>query len=381
MSALTNSTTMKRMLLAAMPLLWLVGPMARPAAADDRQTAAWVYQLQTARDDDDREQAAKTLGRLGDQAAISPLFQAAIYDPEDDVRDAARNGVLRLTGGVAPRDGVEITDDLVGRLMRQLLAGDDDDDRESAARSLGRLAEPRALSALEIAAVFDPDDDVRDESRESAIRIRQAIAAAEAAQAAQAAAAAQAGIAYYTPPTTVVIERSVIVERPVIVQRPVVIQRPVVVTPRPIVIRRPTPPPPCPEPLPAPRPTIHLPSNPPRMPDAKGIRTPGIAPAHGPAAVQPTLPSPRTSPVLPSGPTPPAPPAPVIRPTGPIVRPVTTPPTPSAPTTIRLGATIGTPPIASAGRGGPDRPTVRPNREPGPQRGGERGGSNPRHGR
>jgi hypothetical protein len=64
-----------------------------------------VNELLYARDDDDREDAAEDLGKIGDPRALPALQQAAIYDEEDDVRDEARKAIRRIesmSASVAP---------------------------------------------------------------------------------------------------------------------------------------------------------------------------------------------------------------------------------------------------------------------------------------
>ena len=47
-------------------------------------------------DEDDREDAAKRLGKIGDPRAIPYLEQAAEYDREGDVRRKARKAIRRI---------------------------------------------------------------------------------------------------------------------------------------------------------------------------------------------------------------------------------------------------------------------------------------------
>ncbi len=52
--------------------------------------------LHYAPDDDDREDAAEDLGKVGDLRALPALEHAAIYDEEDDVRRDARRAIRRI---------------------------------------------------------------------------------------------------------------------------------------------------------------------------------------------------------------------------------------------------------------------------------------------
>ena len=70
-----------------------------------------VQELLYARDDDDREDAAEDLGRIGDARALPALRHAALYDEEDDVRDEARDAIRRLSRpvvAVAPATRVTV---------------------------------------------------------------------------------------------------------------------------------------------------------------------------------------------------------------------------------------------------------------------------------
>lgn len=63
--------------------------------------------------------------------------------------------------------------DQVDYLISELLYDTDDDDREDAAKALGKIADPRALPALEQAAIYDDEDDVRSDARKAIRRIRE----------------------------------------------------------------------------------------------------------------------------------------------------------------------------------------------------------------
>ncbi len=55
-----------------------------------------VNQLRFAYDEDDREDAAKELGKIGDPRALPALRQAASYDLEKDVRKKARKAIEKI---------------------------------------------------------------------------------------------------------------------------------------------------------------------------------------------------------------------------------------------------------------------------------------------
>lgn len=114
--------------------------------------------------------------------------------------------------------------DRVDYLINELLYARDDDDREDAAEDLGKLRDPRALPALQQAAIYDDEDDVRDEARKAIRRIEE-----------------RSVVVAVAPP--VVVEQPVQVVRPVpVVVRPapvIVTPPPVVVTPQPVVVHRP----------------------------------------------------------------------------------------------------------------------------------------------
>ncbi|NQU76185.1 MAG: hypothetical protein HQ546_07735, partial [Planctomycetes bacterium] len=60
----------------------------------------------------------------------------------------------------------------VDRLINTLLTARDDDDREDAAKLLGKIGGPSALVALEYAAKSDEDRGVRKDARKAAEKIR-----------------------------------------------------------------------------------------------------------------------------------------------------------------------------------------------------------------
>jgi len=98
------------------------------AGHGESRVARYINELRCDRDDDDREDAAEHLGRLGDPRAVPALVQALLSDPDDDVR-------------------------------------------EEAAEALGRIGDARALPALRHAAATDDDKSVRKEAREAIERI------------------------------------------------------------------------------------------------------------------------------------------------------------------------------------------------------------------
>lgn len=55
-----------------------------------------VNQLRFAYDEDDREDAAKELGKIGDPSALPALRQAASCDPEKDVRKKVRKAIEKI---------------------------------------------------------------------------------------------------------------------------------------------------------------------------------------------------------------------------------------------------------------------------------------------
>ena len=86
----------------ALLLLTFLLPLPSAQAEHDRETAHkdrveyLIDELLHARDDDDREDAAEDLGKIGDTRALDALKHAAIYDDEDDVRDEASKAIKRI---------------------------------------------------------------------------------------------------------------------------------------------------------------------------------------------------------------------------------------------------------------------------------------------
>ena len=80
-----------------------------------------------------------------------------------------------MAAGAHAREGLGKRD----RLIRQLLTARDDDDREDAAKELGRIGGSRALEALEYAVEHDRDRGVRKKARKAAEKVRARIYAAE----------------------------------------------------------------------------------------------------------------------------------------------------------------------------------------------------------
>jgi hypothetical protein len=88
---------LKTNILAAVAGLGVLA-FANTVRADHEATyvGSLIYQLQNAYDEDDREDAAEDLGKLGDPAALPALQSAALYDRDDDVREEAREAIERI---------------------------------------------------------------------------------------------------------------------------------------------------------------------------------------------------------------------------------------------------------------------------------------------
>jgi hypothetical protein len=159
------------------------GPAAAAPAVQQPNPAIGqlLNQIQFASNEDARESAAKELAKINDPRTLLVLIQAAVYDSEDSVRQAARSAALKVSNGTAPRQAVEIAGGPVGTLMTQVLDGKEVDQRRQSAKDLGRSTDAHALAALEIAAVFDRDDAVRDAARKSAVQIWQSLSLADPA--------------------------------------------------------------------------------------------------------------------------------------------------------------------------------------------------------
>ena len=130
--------------------------------------------------------------------------------------------------------------DRVDYLIDTLLFASDDDAREDAAEDLGRIGDPRAVTALERAAAYDDDHGVRHEARKALKRIHGTPAVvvqqASAVVAAPAPATQPAQVVVSTPPPAVV---TVTPPPPVVVTAPtpvVVAPAPVWVAPAPVVV-------------------------------------------------------------------------------------------------------------------------------------------------
>ena len=129
-------------------------------------------------------------------------------------RTAVLLGTVALLGTVRAAWAEDRGGDYVSFLIRQLKVAPDDDDREDAAEELGKIGDPRALHALENAAIYDEEDDVREDAQKAVRRIQRArrivVAPAEPV----------------VLVTTPVVHREVIVRWPVIeVVRPVHVMR------------------------------------------------------------------------------------------------------------------------------------------------------------
>ncbi len=81
--------------LSALFVLGLLASDAHAGSSHLSQDQA-VRQLLSARDDDDREDAAKRLGDIGNVHALKALEFAASYDKEDDVRKAAGKAARKV---------------------------------------------------------------------------------------------------------------------------------------------------------------------------------------------------------------------------------------------------------------------------------------------
>ncbi len=84
------------LLALGLALVWPVVGWAQPPYRD--RVDYLIETLLYAHDDDDREDAAEDLGRIGDARAIPALERAASYDPEDDVREEAFKALRRIRG-------------------------------------------------------------------------------------------------------------------------------------------------------------------------------------------------------------------------------------------------------------------------------------------
>lgn len=223
-----NHTTQK-WLITVTAVAMLAG-LAGQARAANHRVGRLISQLQHASSDDARESAAKRLGELGAIEAINPLREAAVYDRKDDVRDAARNAVLKITRNVPPTHG-RLGRDAVGRAMNALLHDGNHRTREDAARVLGQIGDTRALPALETAAIYDSKSGVRNQARRSAVMMR-----ARLVHPTPPPPPAYVPPPAYIPPPTYVPPPP---HRPVIVTPPPVIVQPppVIVQPPPVVVQ------------------------------------------------------------------------------------------------------------------------------------------------
>jgi HEAT repeat protein len=135
------------------------------AAVHADKVARLIAQLESARDPDDREDAAEDLGDLGDPAALPALERAARCDRNKDVREEARDAIKAIYAN----------DERVRKLLFDL-RHPDHDRREDAACDLAKYGYPSLLPRLEHVARHDPCKDVRDEARWAVEKIRKRFA-------------------------------------------------------------------------------------------------------------------------------------------------------------------------------------------------------------
>ena len=138
-------------------------------------------------DKDVRKEAAQSLGNLGAEEARPALLHAARFDTSKRVREAAEKALTQLRPTVRlpawqeyryPERDYERFDReyreasaKLDRLLREL-GSDDKDDREDAAKDLGKLEDRRAVPALVDVLHRDPEEDVRQEAAEALGRIK-----------------------------------------------------------------------------------------------------------------------------------------------------------------------------------------------------------------
>ncbi len=133
-----------------------------------------------------RKEAARSLGKLGAEEARPALRHAVRFDTSKRVRKAAEKALGQLPPPLPPlvrreyrypepdygrfdREYREAYDKL-DRLLRELRSGDEDD-REEAAKKLGKLEDRRAVPALVDVLRRDPEEDVREKAAEALGRI------------------------------------------------------------------------------------------------------------------------------------------------------------------------------------------------------------------
>ncbi len=133
-----------------------------------------------------RKEAARSLGKLGAEEARPALRHAVRFDTSKRVRKAAEEALGQLRPPLPPlvrreyrypepdygrfdREYREAYDKL-DRLLRELRSADEDD-REEAAKKLGKLEDRRAVPALVHVLRRDPEEDVREKAAEALGRI------------------------------------------------------------------------------------------------------------------------------------------------------------------------------------------------------------------
>jgi hypothetical protein len=159
---------------AAAPVAAL--PTAAPPMPGGPAHPALVQQLLYAKDDDDREDAAERLAKVGLPADVPALLWSAVHDKEDDVREEASKAVRRIHKRYALPTPPAPVPQGVGTqghrdLVFILLSARHEDSRERAASQLGKYGLPAHIPTLAWATVFDPEDDVREDACRAVARI------------------------------------------------------------------------------------------------------------------------------------------------------------------------------------------------------------------
>lgn len=150
----------------------------------------------TLRDDfdaDEREKAARKLGKLGDRDAV-PALRAATADPADKVREAVAEALGRLGDRSAGPDLAALLRDPEKDVRREavkalgllgdearvpdllpLLSDRSSDIREETVEALGVIGSGHALEALRQVSLRDSDEDVRAKAAFAVRRIEAAV--------------------------------------------------------------------------------------------------------------------------------------------------------------------------------------------------------------
>lgn len=131
----------------------------------DKAAAALPLLTHLAREDADaevRKQSLYAASRIADDAQAAALFQAALADPDVDIRKMA---VLRL-GRLGPAASSAVGD------LAKSLTDEDEDVRLYAAQSLGRLGAHAAPAVVPLTKAFgDPSDKVRRAAAQALVSI------------------------------------------------------------------------------------------------------------------------------------------------------------------------------------------------------------------